>query len=159
MRTARVEISVPYRALVIPRGARVAREVVYRAPLVVDVPVVAPGDLSVAASCSDIPARYTNDVPRCDYLGHDGADNLWLPMVDYDDPDLLLRVETAMRRLAVGSEELEDGEPNPFALAGRRPVSKKDFLRARSIDDVLLREHVEDDRPAPSPQPPPWLRT
>jgi hypothetical protein len=126
----------------------VSREVVYRAPLVVDVPVAARGDLAVAASCTDIPARYTNDVPRCDYLGRDGADGLWLPMVDYDDPDLLLRVETAMRRLAVGSEELEDGEPNPFALVGRRPISRMDFLRARSIDDALLREHVEDDRPA-----------
>jgi hypothetical protein len=148
MRSARVELSVPYRAVVVPRGARVAREVVYRASLVVDVPVVARADLSVAASCTDIPARYTNDVPRCEYLGHDEADGLWLPMADYDDPDLVLRVETAMRRLAVGSEELEDGEPNPFALVGHRPISKMNFLRARSIDDVILREHVEDDRTA-----------
>lgn len=146
MRSARIEISVPYRALVVPRGARTAREVVYRAPLVVDVPVVAPGDLSVAASCTDIPARYTNDVPRLDYLGHDASDGLWLPMNDYDDPDLMLRVETAMRRLAIGSEELEDGEPNPFALVGQRPISKRDFLRAKSIDEVLLREHVGDER-------------
>lgn len=146
MRSARVEISVPYRALVVPRGARTAREVVYRAPLVVDVPLVAPGDLAVAASCTDIPARYTNDMPRLDYLGHDASDGLWLPMNDYDDPELLLRVETAMHRLAVGTEELEDGEPNPFALVGPRPISKMDFLRAKSIDDVFLREHVEDER-------------
>ena len=146
MRSARVEISVPYRALVVPRGARVAREVVYRAPLVVDVPVVAPGDLSVAVSCTDIPARYVNDLPRRDYLGHEAVDGLWLPMSDYDDPDLMLRVETAMRRLAIGSEELEDGEPNPFAIVGPRPTSRMDFLRARSIDEVFLREHVEDER-------------
>lgn len=146
MRTHRIEIAVPYRATVVPRGARAPREVVYRAPLVIDLPVVSPGDMSLAVSCTDVPRRYVTDDVACDYLGYGGS--LWLPMRDFDEPDLLLRVETALHRLSIGAEDLEDGEVNPFTHVGPRPVSKAAFLRSRSIDDVLLREHVEDDRSA-----------
>lgn len=144
MKTERVPIAVPYRANVVPRGARVPREVVYRATLPVDLPVVAARDLPVAVSCRDIPARYITDQPTCDYFGWQGG--LWLPLHDYDDPHLLLQAEKALRRLTDGTEEFEDGETNPFAHVGPRPVSKDAFLRARPLEDVLLREHLGDDR-------------
>lgn len=144
MRTERVSIAVPYRANVVPRGARSPREVVYRTTLPVDLPVVAPGDLPVAVICRNIPARYVTDRPICEYLGWGGS--LWLPMHDHDDPDLLLRTGTALRRLEDGSEDLEDGETNPFAHVGPRPVSMDAFLRARPIEDVLVKEHLADDR-------------
>lgn len=144
MRTERVSIAVPYRANVVPRGARGLREVVYRATLPIDLPVVAAGDLPVAVSCRDVPARYVTDRPTCDYFGWQGG--LWLPLHDYDDPHLLLRAEKALRRLADGAAEFEDGETNPFAHVGPRPVSTAAFLQARPVEDVLLREHVGDDR-------------
>jgi hypothetical protein len=143
VRTHRVAIQVPYTAMVVPRGARTVRPMVFRTEIPVDLRVVPAGELPVAVSCREMVPSYQNDPVWLDYRGNDGR--LWLPIADDGPRDGILRVETALDQLARGGAVL-GWSANPFGAVGAKPVHPRKFAAAVPIEDVVLRAHEGDDR-------------
>lgn len=134
MRTERISIAVPYRAIATPKGARASREIVCRAHM--------PAALRVAKAEEMVPAvvacswDYKPEATRT-YRSFDGA--LWLPMTDTSDDGGYLRVENAVAQLAEGARYVGT-TPNPFARAGAVRVFHQDLAKSKRMEDLLLRK-------------------
>lgn len=139
--TVRVRIAVPFRANVVPRGARLPREVVYAADAVADIRVVAARDVPLAIRV-DLPDGPRQRRQRVDYHGHDG--DLWLPLHIRNMGDSCLTPDRAMRTMAAGTSHLGNDE-NPFLSVGPREIAAEFFADATAIGDALLRQVVTDD--------------
>lgn len=142
MRTERVSIAVPYRAVATPKGARAAREIVCRADM--------PADLRVAKAEEMVPAvvacswDYKPEATKT-YRSFDGA--LWLPMSDTTDDGGYLKVENAVAQLAEGARYIGTNS-NPFARAGAVRVFHQDLAKSKRIEDLLLRKLDSEDSAA-----------
>lgn len=142
--TVRVRIAVPFRASVVPRGARMPREIVYAADAAADIRVAAAEDVPLAIRV-DLPDGPRQRAARVDYFGHDG--DLWLPLHIRNMGDSCLTPDRAMRAMAAGTSHLGNDE-NPFLQVGCREVPAEAFADAIAIEDALLRTVATDDRAA-----------
>lgn len=139
MRTERVSIAVPYRALATPKGARVSREIVCRTEM--------PADLRLARAEDMVPAviacswDYKPEATRT-YRSFDNA--LWLPMADTSDDDGHLKVERALAQLAEGARYIGTTS-NPFVRTGANRVFLDEFEKSKRIEDLKLRTFDRDD--------------
>lgn len=142
--TARVRIAVPFRASVVPRGARLPREIVYAADAAADIRVAAAEDVPLAIRV-DLPEGARQRRSRVDYFGHDG--DLWLPVHIRNMGDSCLTPDRAMRSMAGGTSHFGN-DANPFLAVGCREVAAEAFAGATAIEDALLRTIQADDRAA-----------
>lgn len=142
--TVRVRIAVPFRASVVPRGARLPREIVYAADAAADIRVADAGDIPLAIRV-DLPNGPRQRAVRVDYFGHDG--DLWLPVHIRDMGDSCYTPDRAMRAMAAGTSHFGNDE-NPFLRVGCREITAEAFAAATAIEDALLRAVVSDDRAA-----------
>ena len=140
--TVRVRIAVPFRATVVPRGARLPREVVYAVDTAADIPVAARGDVPLAIRV-DLPDGPRQRRERVDFHGYDG--DLWLPLHIRNMGDSCLTPDRAMRSMAAGTNHLGNDE-NPFLSVGCREITAEVFAGALAIEDALLRTVETDDR-------------
>lgn len=142
--TVRVRIPVPFRANVVPRGARLPREVLYAADTAADIRVAATGDVPLAIRV-DLPEGPRQRQRRVDYFGYDG--DLWLALQIRNMDGFCLTPDRAMRSMAAGTSHFGDDE-NPFLAVGCRETTAEAFAEATAIEDALLRTVETDDRPA-----------
>lgn len=139
MKTERVSIAVPYRAVATPKGARVAREIVCRAHM--------PADLRIAKAEEMVPAVLAcswDYKPEATKTYHSFNGGLWLPIADTSDNDGFLKVERALAQLAEGARYVGTLS-NPFMRTGAKRVFVDEMEKSKRIEDLKLRTLDRDD--------------
>lgn len=133
----RTVVAVPYNAMAVPKGGRIARPFVFRADVPIEIEVVR--DPPTAVVCRDEFARETA------YLGHAGS--LWMPVqtgAHRGAPPIA--AEEALRRMArgLGFDGVNSSE-NPFLHVGTDRIHPGAFVAKGTIEEAALRSVASTD--------------
>ena len=133
----RTVVAVPYNAMAVPKGGRIARPFVFRTDVPVEIEVVRDPPTAVV-SCDEL-------VRETAYLGHAGS--LWLPVATASHAGAPpIAAEEALRRMGrgLGFGDANSSE-NPFLHVGPDRLHPDAFVAKGTIEDVALRSVASTD--------------
>lgn len=133
----RLAVAVPYRATVVPKGARHPRVETFRAFVPVDIEIVA--DPDVAVMCRNRFDRTST------YHGHAGT--LWhVVPTGWQNGSVPLQAEEALRRMSAGLDFDTTGTvANPFLDLSPKRTHPAEFRMVRTIEETSIRSFHGDN--------------
>lgn len=133
----RIAVAVPYRATVVPKGARLPRVETFRALVPVDIEVARDPDEAVV--CRSRFDRIST------YHGHAGT--LWhVVPTGWQNGAAALQAEDALRRMSAGlGFDAAGTVANPFLDLSPNRMHPADFRLVRTIEETAIRSFHGDD--------------
>lgn len=133
----RTVVAVPYNAMAVPKGGRIARPFVFRTDVPVEIEVVRDPPTAVV-SCDEL-------VRETAYLGHAGS--LWRPVATGPEKNAPpIAAEEALRRMGRGFGFWDvNSSENPFLHIGTDRLHPGAIVTKGAIEEAALRSVVSTD--------------